>query len=59
VSVYRSGVVVFGVAFVVIGVAMIVETAVRGGSGFAVGYLLGLLFAALGAARLYLALRRR
>ena len=38
-----------------LGIALIVETAVNGGG---VGYLIGLLFVALGAGRLYL-LRRR
>ncbi|MGB2874916.1 MAG: hypothetical protein WBB76_05490 [Gaiellaceae bacterium] len=46
---------VFGVLAIGIGVALIVETAVKGGG---VGYLLGLLFIALGAGRIYL-LRRR
>jgi uncharacterized membrane protein HdeD (DUF308 family) len=56
VSVYRSGVVVFGVVFIVLGVAMIVVTALQ---GFGVGLILGPLFLFLGVARIYLALRRR
>ncbi len=51
---YRVAVAVFGVAFVGIGVALVVVAAVRGGT---LGYLLGPLFAALGLGRLYL-LRR-
>jgi len=47
---------VFAVTFVGIGVALIVVTAANGGG--AVGYVLGILFAALGGGRLYL-LRRR
>jgi hypothetical protein len=46
----------FGLAFVAIGVAIIVVTTIHGGG--VVGYLLGPLFIAAGAGRLYL-LRRR
>jgi hypothetical protein len=49
---YRAATVLFAVAFVGIGIALVVVTAVRGGGAF--GYVLGLLFAALGAGRLYL-----
>ena len=52
---YRSAVATFGWVAIGLGVALIVETAIYGGG---VGYLLGLLFIALGAGRLYL-LRRR
>ena len=52
---YRSAVATFGWVAIGLGVALIVENAVYGGG---VGYLLGLLFIALGAGRLYL-LRRR
>ena len=45
----------FGLLAIGLGVALIVETAIHGGG---VGYLIGLLFVALGAGRLYL-LRRR
>jgi uncharacterized membrane protein HdeD (DUF308 family) len=55
-SAYGRGIVLFGVVFVVLGVAMIVRTALHGGG---VGLLLGALFVALGAARLYLVLRKR
>ena len=48
---------VFAVTFVGIGVALIVVTAANGGG--AVGYVLGVLFAALGAGRLYLLRARR
>jgi hypothetical protein len=54
---YRLGVAVFAVVFVGIGVALIVVTAARGGG--AVGYVIGLLFIALGAGRLYLLRTRR
>jgi hypothetical protein len=45
---------VFALVFVALGIALIVRTALVGGG---IGYLLGLLFAALGVGRLYL-LRR-
>jgi hypothetical protein len=40
---------------VLIGVALLVSTIARGGGPLAIGVLLGLLFVAAGAARLYLA----
>jgi hypothetical protein len=42
-------------AMVVIGMALLVSTLVRGGGPAAVGVLLGVLFVAAGGARLYLA----
>ena len=54
-TIYRGGVLLFAVVFVAIGVAMIVVTAVNGGG---VGLLLGALFVALGAGRVYLLVRR-
>lgn len=54
-SSYRLLVTVFGVLALGLGVAIVIETAVRGGG---VGYVIGLLFMALGAGRLYI-LRRR
>jgi len=56
-SFYRNAIAVFGVVFVGIGVALIVVTAVEGGG--ALGYVLGLLFVALGFGRLYLLRARR
>jgi hypothetical protein len=47
---------VFAVTFIGIGIALVVVTAANGGG--AVGYVLGVLFVALGVGRLYL-LRRR
>jgi hypothetical protein len=55
VSFYRAGLTLFALAFVAIGVALIVVTATHGNG---IGYLLGALFVAAGAGRLYL-LRRR
>jgi hypothetical protein len=52
---YRAATLVFSLAFVAIGVALIAVTAVRGGG---TGYLLGALFVIAGTARLYLQLRR-
>jgi hypothetical protein len=54
---YRNSVAVFGVVFVGIGIALFVVTAVNGGG--ALGYVLGLLFVALGLGRLYLLRARR
>ena len=53
---YKRSVLVLGVISIVLGVAFLAETAVQGGGS--VGFLLGLLFIALGVGRLYL-LRRR
>ena len=51
-NLYRGGIAVFGVLFVGIGVALVVVTTVHGGAVF--GYLVGVLFIALGLGRLYL-----
>jgi hypothetical protein len=56
VRLYRLGVAVFAVVFVGLGLALLVVTALRGGG--AVGFVVGALFVALGAARLHL-LRQR
>jgi hypothetical protein len=56
-NLYRGAVAVFGVVFVGIGIALIAVTAARGGAMF--GYLVGLLFVALGLGRLYLLRARR
>ena len=52
---YRKAVVGFSVAFVGIGLALLVRTALEGGG--VVGFLAGSLFVILGAGRLTLALR--
>ena len=54
-NLYRGAVAVLAVAFVGIGIALLVVTTVEGGGVF--GYVLGGLFVALGAGRLML-LRR-
>ena len=51
-SFYRAATAMFALAFLGIGVALVVLTGVRGGG--MVGYLIGLLFIALGVGRLYL-----
>jgi hypothetical protein len=55
VNLYRNAVVVFAVAFVVIGFVLLARTALEGGG--VVGFLVGGLFVALGVGRLALALR--
>jgi hypothetical protein len=55
---YRSMTQLLAVATIAIGVAMVVVTITRGGGPIAVGVVLGLLFVAVGAGRLYL-LRRK
>jgi len=52
---YRGATVLLAVVFVGIGVALLVETAVVGGG---LGYVIGVLFVAVGAGRLYLLNRR-
>jgi uncharacterized membrane protein HdeD (DUF308 family) len=56
VSFHRRAILVFGVVAIVLGIALLVETAAYGGGS--VGYILGLLFVALGCGRLYLLQRR-
>jgi hypothetical protein len=57
VKAYRSLVMLFAFLFMGIGIALVVVTAVHGGAAF--GYLMGVLFFALGVGRLYLLRRRR
>lgn len=51
-AVYRRGVLVFGILAVVLGFAILVRTTTEGGG--TLGYVVGALFIALGAARLYI-----
>jgi hypothetical protein len=53
---YRRSILVFGFVAVVLGIALLAETAVQGGG--TTGYVLGVLFVGLGCGRLFL-LRRR
>jgi len=55
-SLYRRSTQVFGVLAIVLGAAILVETALLGGG--VVGFVFGVLFVALGAGRLYLVSRR-
>ena len=55
-SSYRGLVTIFGLIAIGLGIAIVVQTARVGGGS---GYLLGVLFMALGAGRLYLLHRRR
>jgi hypothetical protein len=54
-AVYRRTVLVFGLVAIALGFALLVRTAYEGGG--TVGYVVGALFVALGAARLFI-LRR-
>ena len=56
-NLYRGGIAFFGVVFVGIGIALLVVTTIHGGAAF--GYLVGVLFIALGLGRLYLLRGRR
>ena len=53
---YRGLVTIFGVIAIGLGIALVVQTARVGGG---TGYLIGVLFVALGAGRLFLLHRRR
>jgi len=53
---YRAATIALAVVFVGIGIALLVEAVVAGGP---LGYVIGLLFVAAGAGRLYLLLVRR
>jgi drug/metabolite transporter (DMT)-like permease len=56
-DVRRTATPIFSLALIVIGVAIVVRTIAEGGGPFTVGVLLGLLFAAAGAGRLWVARR--
>lgn len=55
--VYRSAVRAFSVAMVAIGLVVLVVTLANGGGPASIGFLLGLLFLGVGAARLWLGAR--
>jgi hypothetical protein len=57
VNLYRGGLLGLAVLFVAIGIALLVVTAGRDGGAF--GYVMGILFVALGFGRLYLLRIRR
>jgi hypothetical protein len=53
---YRAATAFFGVVAIALGIGIVVQTARHGG---ALGYVIGVLFTALGAGRLYLLHQRR
>jgi hypothetical protein len=55
---HRSSTRVLSAAMLLIGVALVVSTIARGGGPLAIGILLGVLFVAAGAGRLYLSRER-
>jgi hypothetical protein len=55
---HRSSVRLLSAVMIVIGVALVVRTLAAGGGAIAVGVVLGVLFVAAGAARLYLLSRQ-
>jgi len=58
-EVYRGVTRVFAVVILCFGVAIVVVTLSKGGDPLSMGILIGVLFTALGAGRLYLAMRGR
>jgi hypothetical protein len=58
-EVYRGVTRLFAAVILAFGVAILVVTLANGGGPLATGFLLGVLFVALGAGRLYLSLRNR
>ena len=56
---YRNSTRLFGALMVLLGTAMAVTAIARGGGPLSYGVVVGVLFAALGAARLYLAVPPR
>ena len=56
-NLYRHSLAAFALLFIGIGIALLVVTAAHGGGTF--GYLMGVLFVALGIGRLYLLRARR
>jgi multisubunit Na+/H+ antiporter MnhB subunit len=55
---HRTSTRVFSIAMILIGVALLVRTLLAGGGAVATGVILGALFIAAGAGRLYLQSRR-
>jgi hypothetical protein len=56
-DVHRAGTQILSFALLVIGIALIVRTIIAGGGGLAFGLVLGVLFVAVGAGRLWIAWR--
>ena len=55
--VYRGAVLLFSLAFVAIGLAVLAVTLANGGGPASVGFLMGIAFLAVGAGRLWLSTR--
>jgi multisubunit Na+/H+ antiporter MnhB subunit len=55
---HQQSIRILSLIMIVIGVVLIVRTLIAGGGGLAVGVVLGVLFVAAGAARIYLQTRR-
>jgi len=55
--IYEGSVRILSVAFIVVGVAVLVATSLAGGGVIALGYVMGVAFVAIGCARLWLAAR--
>jgi hypothetical protein len=55
---YATSTVVLNALLVLVGMAMVISAVARGGGALALGVVLGVLLAALGAGRLWLALAR-
>lgn len=56
-DVHRAGTILLSTALLIVGVALIVRTLVAGGGAGAVGIILGVLFVAAGAGRLWIVRR--
>lgn len=56
-GIYGSSTQILSVLMVIVGIVLLVRTVAAGGGGVSTGVILGVLFVAAGAARLYLALR--
>ena len=55
---YHGAIKVSSLAFIVIGVLLVVVTLVNGGGPASIGFLMGILFVAVGAGRLWIASRQ-
>jgi hypothetical protein len=56
---YRAVTRIFSVVIIGFGIAILIVTLVNGGGLISAGFLLGLMFTAIGVARLYIAVRSR
>jgi multisubunit Na+/H+ antiporter MnhB subunit len=56
-QIHRTSTSVMSILMIVIGIALLIRTLLAGGGAIAIGVILGMLFIAAGAARLYLQFR--